>query len=137
MLTWATPSSVDRVGEMRCSAKSFRSDRLSDGEVMARKSTGESAGLTLRYAGGTVISIGSWRAARSSAACTSTAAASMSRAWSNSSVTEVKPSVLLELMTLTPGIVWNCFSSWSATDVAMVSGLAPGNCAETLMTGVL
>ena len=45
--------------------------------------------------------------------------------------------MLLELMTARPGMVWNCFSSCSATEVAIVSGLAPGSCAETLMTGVL
>ena len=48
----------------------------------------------------------------------------------------VLPSVLDELMTLSPGMVWNCFSSGKATEVAMVSGLAPGNEAETLITGV-
>ena len=32
-------------------------------------------------------------------------------------------------------IVGNCFSSGIATDVAIVSGLAPGRCADTLMTG--
>ena len=37
------------------------------------------------------MSCGSVRCARSSAACTSTAAASMSRSWSNSSVSEVRP----------------------------------------------
>ena len=110
---------------------------VSDGEVSATNSTGASAGFTLRYDGGTVISTGNVRRARSSAACTSTAAASMSRPWSNSSVTDVKPSVFVELMTLSPGIVWNCFSSCSATEVAIVSGLAPGSCAATLMTGVL
>jgi hypothetical protein len=98
---------------------------------------GASAGLTLRYDGICVMSCGSWRCARSSAACTSTAAASMSRPWSNSSVTEVWPSVFVELMTASPGIVWNCFSSCSATEVAIVSGLAPGKFANTLMTGVL
>ena len=137
MFTWATPSSVDRVGEIRCSAKSFSSERLSDGEVSAMNRIGASAGLTLRYDGGTVMSCGSWRCARRSAACTSTAAASMSRPSSNSSVTEVAPSVLVELMTRRPGIVWNCFSSCNATDVAIDSGLAPGSAAKTLMTGVL
>ena len=83
------------------------------------------------------MSCGSERCARSSAACTSTAAASMSRPWSNSSVRSVLPSVLLELMIERPGMVENCFSSCSATDVAIVSGLAPGRLAETLMTGVL
>ena len=47
------------------------------------------------------------------------------------------PSVLDELISARPGIVWNCFSSGSATELAIVSGLAPGSCAETLMTGVL
>ena len=92
---------------------------------------GASAGLTLRYDGGTVMSCGSWRCARSSAAWTSTAAASMSRPWSNSSVTEVAPSVLVELMTARPGIVWNCFSSCSATDVAIDLRARPGQRART------
>jgi hypothetical protein len=34
-------------------------------------------------------------------------------------------------------MVENCFSSGSATEDAMVSGLAPGRSAPTLMTGVL
>ena len=43
----------------------------------------------------------------------------------------------LQLITAKPGMVWNCFSSGSATEVAMVSGLAPGKLAKTLITGVL
>ena len=82
-------------------------------------------------------SAGSCRWARSSAAWTSTAAASMSRVLTTSSVTEVTPWVFTELMVCSPGMVENCFSSGSATEEAMVSGLAPGSCAETLMTGVL
>ena len=135
-LTCATPVIVDSVGEIRCSAKSCRSDGASEGEVIAISSTGASAGLTLRYAGGDVMSSGSARCARSNAACTSSAAPSISRPSSNSSVSEVLPSVLVELMTFKPGIVWNCFSSGSATEVAIVSGLAPGSAAETLMIGV-
>ena len=61
----------------------------------------------------------------------------MLRPSSNSSVSEVLPSVLVELMMFSPGMVENCFSSCSATEVAMVSGSAPGSCAATLMTGVL
>jgi hypothetical protein len=110
---------------------------LSACERMLMNSTGASAGFTLRYAGSCVISGGRARCARSSAACTSTAAASMSRFSSNSSVTLVLPSVLVLLMTDSPGMVWNCFSSGSATAVAMFSGLAPGSDAKTLMTGVL
>ena len=90
----------------------------------------------MRYDGGLVMSEGKARCARSKAACTSTAAASILRDSSNSSVSEVLPSVLVELMVLRPGTVWNCFSSGSATDVAMVSGLAPARDAETLITGV-
>ena len=110
---------------------------LSDGEVSAMSSTGASAGLTLRYDGGSVMSCGSERVARNSAACTSTAAASILRPSSNSSVNDVLPRMLVELMVFSPGIVANCFSSGSATEVAIVSGLAPGRRAETLMTGVL
>jgi len=104
--------------------------------VSAISSTGASAGLTLRYDGGTVRSSGSERCARSSAACTSTATASMSMPSSNSSVSDVLLSVLVELISASPGIVWNCRSSGSATEVAIVSGLAPGSRADTLMTGV-
>ena len=82
------------------------------------------------------MSCGSERCARSSAACTSSAAPSMARPSTNSSVSEVLPSVLVELIWASPGMVWNCFSSGSATDDAMVSGLAPGSEAETLITGV-
>ena len=91
----------------------------------------------MRYDGGVVISAGSERCARNSAACTSTAAASMSRSVSNSSVTVLEPIVLVELMTFRPAMVANCFSSGSATELAIVSGLAPGRTADTLITGVL
>jgi hypothetical protein len=100
-------------------------------------STGASAGFTLRYEGSSVSSAGNSRWARSSAACTSTAAASMSRLLSNSSVMLELPCVLTELMVASPGMVENCFSSGRATDEAMVSGLAPDSRAVTLTTGVL
>jgi hypothetical protein len=83
-----------------------------------------------------VISSGSWRCARSSAACTSTAAASTSRPSLNSSVICVRPCVEVELMESTPAIVANCFSSGVATEAAMFSGLAPGSVALTEMVGV-
>ena len=44
--------------------------------------------------------------------------------------------MLVELMVFRPGMVWNCFSSGNATELAIVSGLAPGRAANTLMTGV-
>ena len=55
----------------------------------------------------------------------------------NSSVMLVAPRMLVELMTLMPSMVENCFYSGKATEAAMVSGLAPGNWAVTLITGVL
>jgi hypothetical protein len=113
------------------------SDSAIDGDPSATNSTGASAGLTLRYDGGVAISVGRLRWARNSAACTSTAAASMSRLASNSSTSELCPSVLVELMVASPAMVENCFSSGSATELAMVSGLAPGSEALTWMIGVL
>ncbi len=47
----------------------------------------------------------------------------------------VPPCVLVELMLVRPAIVANCFSSGSATDEAIVSGLAPGSAACTRMVG--
>ena len=104
---------------------------------MVMNSTGASAGLTLRYDGKSVISIGNWRWARSKAACTSTAASLTLMLVSNSSVSDELPSVLDDVIRVRPAIVENCFSSGSATDDAMVSGDAPGKSAETLITGVL
>ena len=65
----------------------------------------------------------------------SSAAASMLRLSSNSRVTCVRPSVLSEVMEVTPAMVENCRSSGAATETAMVSGLAPGYCTETVMVG--
>ncbi len=49
---------------------------------------------------------------------------------------EVRPNELLEVMAFTPAMVENCFSNGSATERAMVSGLAPLRLALTLMVGV-
>ncbi len=82
------------------------------------------------------ISAGSWRLARNSAACTSAAAASMSRLGSNSSEICVSPWMLVELLVTRPGMEENCFSSGVATDEAMLSGLAPARLAPTWIVGV-
>ena len=55
----------------------------------------------------------------------------MLRFKSNCSVMFVLPCELVELTESRPAIVANCFSSGSATDEAMVSGLAPGRLALT------
>src|SRR5215212_2190161 len=78
---------------------------------------------------------GSWRCAAAIAACTSCAAASMSRASVNCSVTEVEPRFEAEAMASRPAIVENCRSSGVATAEAIVSGDAPGSDALTLMVG--
>ena len=78
---------------------------------------------------------GSWRSVCAMAACTSCAAASMSRSSVNWSVMLVDPRLLLEVITSRPAMVENCFSSGVATAAAMVSGLPPGRLARTLMTG--
>jgi hypothetical protein len=69
------------------------------------------------------------------AACTSRAAASMSRLISNCSMTEAEPSELDEVIWLTPAMRPNWRSSGVATEEAMVSGLAPGRLAPTPITG--
>ena len=48
---------------------------------------------------------------------------------------EVDPCVLDEEIVSMPAIVVNCLIRGVATDVAMVSGEAPGSDAETLITG--
>ena len=98
---------------------------------MLRISTGLSAGLTLRHVGRFGMSLGSLPAAVLIAACTSWAAVSMLLSRVNCRVRLVEPKALLEVIWVTPGMALNCTSSGVATDDAMVSGLAPGNCAAT------
>src|SRR5690348_6430509 len=102
---------------------------------MARKTTGKSAGLTLRYVGGDGMFGGSCLAACAMAACTSCAAASMSRSNVNCTVIFTEPSELTDDIVSTPAMVESCFSSGVATAEAIVSGLAPGRLAEMLMVG--
>src|SRR5581483_9345480 len=130
-----TPGSIDRRGLITLSANSVISWEGAVSDVSARNITGVSAGLTLRYAGGVGRSSGSRAAATEIADCTSRAAASILRLRSNSSVIWVVPSVLSEVMEVTPAMVENCRSSGAATETAMVSGLAPGNSVVTVMVG--
>src|SRR4051794_41916779 len=68
---------------MVMSPYSFTADSGKVEEPNDTNSTGKSAGFTLRKLGGIVISIGNRRCAMVSAACTSSAAASMLRLRSN------------------------------------------------------
>ena len=47
----------------------------------------------------------------------------------------VLPWLLVELIEVTPAMVENCFSSGVATELAIVSGLAPGRPAMTWIVG--
>src|SRR6266516_4121786 len=95
---------------------------------------GWSAGFTFWYEGGT-MPVGSWRSVLEIAAWTSWAAASMLRSRVNCSVMLVLPRFDEEVIWSTPAIVENCFSSGVATADAIVSGLAPGRLAFTVMVG--
>ena len=59
----------------------------------------------------------------------------MLRLRSNCRVIEVVPRPLVEFIEARPGMAANCCSSGVATDEAMVSGLAPGRVADTVMVG--
>ena len=48
---------------------------------------------------------------------------------------DVEPCTLFALIVWIAGIVENCLISGVATEFAIVSGEAPGSCAETVMTG--
>ena len=78
---------------------------------------------------------GNCRWVRVMAACTSAAAASMSRPRSNCSTIWVLPSELEAVIVSMPGMVSNCLISGVATAVAIVSGEAPESCALTLIVG--
>src|SRR2546427_12798142 len=96
---------------------------------------GLSAGLTLRNVGGVGNPGGSCGSAAEMAVCTSCAAASMFRLRLNCSVIEVEPCEFVELIESMPAIPENCLSRGVATDAAIVSGLAPGKLALTLIVG--
>src|ERR1700676_3422848 len=116
-------------------AASYICPRVSDGEVSASMKMGESAGLTFRYDGLLGKLVGRLPRAALIAACTSRAAASMSRFKSNCKVILVDPSALDEVISVTAARRPNWRSSGVATDDAMVSGLAPGSPALTEIVG--
>ncbi len=125
--------------EICCASRFSAYSSTVDSGSVADESTmlriGASAGLTLRCVGGVGIDEGSERAAAAIADCTSCAAASMLRSSVNCSVIVACPSVDVDVIESMPAMVENCFSSGVATAEAMVSGLAPGSCAETWMVG--
>jgi hypothetical protein len=104
------------------------------GELSASSRIGESAGFDFWYEGG-MIPVGRLRRVWVIAACTSWAAASMLRSSVNWRLIATRPWLLDDVITSSPAMVENCFSSGVATAEAMVSGLAPGRLALTEMTG--
>ena len=78
---------------------------------------------------------GSWPRRAEIADWTSSAAESMSRSRSNSSVTDVEPWLDDEFIDLMPAMFENWRSSGVATEAAIVSGLAPGSDAFTGSSG--
>src|SRR3954471_13718263 len=99
------------------------------------KKTGCSAGFTLLNEGGRGIFGGNRPPAFEIADATSCAAESISRSSENWIVMLVLPSELEEFIESMPAIVENWRSSGVATDAAIVSGFAPGSCADTWMVG--
>ena len=104
-------------------------------EVSASMKMGESAGFTFRYEGLLGRFDGRLPRAALMAACTSRAAASMSRSRANCSVMLVDPRALDEVISVTDAIRPNWRSSGVATEEAIVAGLAPGRPALTEMVG--
>src|SRR5215467_3516781 len=102
---------------------------------MARIMIGASAGFCLCQLGLVGRLAGNDPREALMAACTSRAAASMLRLRSNCRVMLVEPSWLVEVIWLTLAMRPNWRSSGVATEDAIVSGLAPGKPAFTLMTG--
>src|SRR5215208_2113211 len=96
---------------------------------------GASAGFTLRYDGLLGRFDGNCAREALMAACTSRAAASRSRERSNCSTTVVLPTPLDDVISVTPAIRPNCRSSGVASADAIVSGLAPGSAALTIIVG--
>src|SRR5215213_6907002 len=104
-------------------------------EVRDKMMAGASAGFTLRYEGLLGRFAGNCAREALMAACTSLAAASISRDRSNCRTTVVLPSPLDEVISVTPAMRPSCRSSGVASAEAIVSGLAPGRAALTVMVG--
>ena len=96
---------------------------------------GAAAGLALRYVGLLRSAAGKSERLALIAPCTSRAAESILRFKSNCKLMRVWPLLLDEVISLTPEITPKRRSSGVATLDAMVSGLAPGMAALTVMTG--
>src|SRR5215469_8070105 len=96
---------------------------------------GESAGFTFRYVGFAGRFVGRYVRAALIPASTSRAAPLISRLRSNSRVMLVVPRVLVDVISVIPAMCPNWRSRGVATDEAIISGLAPGSRATTVIVG--
>src|SRR5438128_5109039 len=133
--TWPMPSTCESFCARIESAASYMRPTGMTSEISVRIRMGASAGFTLRYVGLFGSVDGSWLRAALMAACTSRAAASMFRLRSNCRTIRQLPSRLVDVISVTPAMRPNWRSSGVATAEAIVSGLAPGSAACTLITG--
>src|SRR6202000_2872259 len=115
----ATPDSVDNCRANRFSAYLSSSYSGMESDCMPRNMMGASAGLTLSSVGGIGMLNGSGPPSTWSAACTSSAAPSISRSRSNWMVTVVVPDEDCDVIDDTPAMVENCDSSGVATALAL------------------
>ena len=102
-ITWPTPLTCASFCAMIVEAASYIWPLVRTGEVSASMKIGESAGFTFRYEGLLGRLAGRLPRAALMAACTSRAAASMSRFRSNCSVMLVDPRALDEVISVTAG----------------------------------
>src|SRR5580704_720630 len=134
-VTWPTPLTCDSFCANTEEAMSYNCGLGTTSDSSVISNMGWSAGLIFRYLGREGRFEGRKPAAELMAAWTSRAAPLMSRLKSNWSVMFADPTELLDVISVTPAIRVNCFSSGVATDAAITSGLAPGRLALTLMVG--
>ncbi len=134
-LTKPTPGSCARRCAMRVSTRSCTCGSASACEVTARVRMGVSAGLTLRYTGGTGRSPGRKLPAALMAACTSCSATPRDTSRPNCRVMTEAPPELVDDSCFRPGIC----PSWRSSGAVMVrvvsSGLAPGYSVVIWMIG--
>ncbi|MCY1411841.1 hypothetical protein D9M71_272360 [compost metagenome] len=126
MLTMPTPLICASFCAMRVSTRVCSLGSGMVFELMARVSTGVSAGLTLLYTGGAGRSLGSRLVAALMAACTSCSATSSLTSRLKRRVMTEAPPELVEDIWVRPGICPNWRSSGAVTALVITSGLAPG-----------
>src|SRR5208282_1674594 len=133
--TWPTPLTCASFCANTEEAMSYNCGLGTTSDSSVISIIGWSAGLIFRYLGREGRFVGRNPAAELMAACTSRAAPLMSRLRSNWSITYADPTELVDVISVTPAMRVNCFSSGVATDADITAGLAPGSLAKTMIVG--